>query len=120
MAASTGFLTTHILDTANGCPAHGVKIELYRLSDDAREHVVTMVTNDDGRTDQPVIAQGELAVGTYELVFLIGDYFAGDGKKLANSFIDVVPIRFGIAEPDEHYHVPLLASPFSFSTYRGS
>ena len=120
MEAGTGFLTTHILDTTNGCPAPGVKIELYRLSGDAREHMVTMVTNDDGRTDQPVIAQGELAVGTYELVFSIGDYFAGYGQKEANPFIDVVPIRFGIAKTDEHYHVPLLASPFSFSTYRGS
>ena len=120
MAAGTGFLTTHILDTANGCPAHGVKIDLYRLSGEAREHMVTMVTNDDGRTDQPIIGQGELAVGTYELVFSIGDYFAGDHPGPAHPFIDVVPIRFGISEPDEHYHVPLLASPFSYSTYRGS
>ena len=120
MAAGTGFLTTHILDTANGRPACGVKVDLYRLTDITREHLVAMVTNGDGRTDRPIIAQGELIVGTYELVFSIGDYFAGDGQKPANPFIDVVPIRFGIAEPDEHYHVPLLASPFSFSTYRGS
>ncbi len=120
MAQGNGFLTTHILDTAGGCPADGVRIDLYRLDGEAREHMKSVVTNDDGRTDAPIIGKGDLQAGTYELVFAIGDYFAGDGEKSAHPFVDVVPIRFGIADPDEHYHVPLLASPYSFSTYRGS
>ena len=120
MADGDGFLTTHILDTANCCPADGVHIDLYRLDGDARVHMTAMVTNDDGRTDTPIIPKGELEAGTYELVFAIGDYFAGGRPKVVHPFIDVVPIRFGISEPDQHYHVPLLASPYSFSTYRGS
>lgn len=120
MADGGGYLTTHILDTANGCPAAGVTIDLFRLDGPARTLLTTAVTNADGRTDAPIIPKGEMAVGTYELVFAIGDYFAGDGDKAAHPFIDVVPIRFGIADPGEHYHVPLLASPYSFSTYRGS
>lgn len=120
MADGDGYLTTHILDTASGCPAAGVRIDLYRLDGEVRTHLTSAVTNDDGRTDAPVIAQGEMAVGTYELVFAIGDYFAAGGAKAAHPFVDVVPIRFGISEPDQHYHVPLLASPYAFSTYRGS
>mgnify|MGYP006433640067 CR=1 FL=1 len=120
MAHGNGFLTTHILDTANGCPAHGVRIELFRLQGDERQLINAMVTNDDGRTDEPILGKGALEIGTYELVFEIGDYFAGSGEKPAHPFVDVVPIRFGISDADQHYHVPLLASPFSYSTYRGS
>lgn len=117
---SEGFLTTHILDTANGCPAENVRIDLYRLDGEEREHLASTRTNDDGRTDTPLLKKGEMHAGTYELVFAIGDYFAKNGEKGAHPFIDIVPIRFGIDREDEHYHVPLLASPFSFSTYRGS
>lgn len=118
--ADEGFLTTHILDTSRGCPAHGVSIELYKLEGDHRTHMVSKVTNDDGRTDSPLIGKGDLTVGTYELVFQIGDYFKGHSPESEHPFIDVVPIRFGIDDETSHYHVPLLASPFSFSTYRGS
>lgn len=113
-----GYLTTHILDTAKGCPAKNVQIELYRLDGDQRQHLSSMVTNDDGRTDTPILPKDQFSTGSYELVFKIGDYFGDDYPKPA--FIDVVPIRFGIADADAHYHVPLLVSPFSYSTYRGS
>ncbi|NKB52409.1 MAG: hydroxyisourate hydrolase [Rhizobiaceae bacterium] len=115
-----GYLTTHILDTARGCPAEGVTIELYRLEGQNRSLMTTTVTNDDGRTDQPIIPQGEMAAGVYELVFMIGSYFKGHAPDSAFPFVDTVPIRFGIDDETSHYHVPLLASPFSFSTYRGS
>ena len=115
-----GFLTTHVLDTAKGCPAEGVKIEVYRFKGQFRDRLGEMFTNRDGRTDEPVIPKGGLTVGYHELVFFIGDYFARDKLKKESTFFDVVPIRFGISDPDEHYHVPLLASPYSFSTYRGS
>ena len=118
--ADQGFLTTHILDTARGCPAENVAIDLYRLEGDARTHMTSTTTNDDGRTDSPIIPKSELQRGTYELVFHIGDYFKGFAPDSDHPFIDVVPIRFGIDDETSHYHVPLLASPFSFSTYRGS
>ena len=118
--ADQGFLTTHILDTARGIPAQGVTIELFRLEDDGRERIGVAETNDDGRTDAPLIPQGDLTEGAYELVFHIGDYFKGHAPDSAHPFIDIVPIRFGIDDATSHYHVPLLASPFSFSTYRGS
>ena len=115
-----GFLTTHILDTARGCPANGVVIDLFQLEGETRIHLVSTTTNDDGRTDQPLVAKGELTCGTYELVFQIGSYFKGHAPESDYPFIDVVPVRFGIDDETSHYHVPLLASPFSFSTYRGS
>lgn len=118
--AGEGFLTTHILDTARGCPAEGVSIDLYRLEGKSRSHMASTVTNDDGRTDQPLIAKGKLACGTYELVFHIGGYFSGYAPDSDYPFVDIVPVRFGIDDDASHYHVPLLASPFSFSTYRGS
>ena len=120
MAQGEGFLTTHILDTAHGCPAEDVAIDLYRLEGEVRTHLKSVRTNDDGRTVSPLIPKGELSTGTYELVFAIGSYFKAKGIESEHPFIDVVPIRFGIADADDHYHVPLLASPFSFSTYRGS
>lgn len=120
MDESAGFLTTHILDTAGGVPAARVKIELYRLTGDNRQLLTSSTTNADGRTDAPLLGAGEMLAGTYELVFHMGDYFADTLGKQANAFLDVVPIRFGINDESAHYHVPLLASPFSFSTYRGS
>jgi len=116
--ANQGYLTTHILDTAKGCPAKNVQIDLYRLDDEKREHLASMRTNDDGRTNEPILPKEKFSVGSYELVFQIGDYFGDSGSKPA--FIDTVPIRFGIADAQAHYHVPLLVSPFSYSTYRGS
>jgi 5-hydroxyisourate hydrolase len=113
----SGFLTTHVLDTASGQPAAGMAIDLYRLEGDTRAHIVSMVTNDDGRTDSPILPTGEFKVGRYELVFQAGAYFGRDEDP---SFLDDIPLRFGISDAASHYHVPLLVSPFSFSTYRGS
>ncbi len=113
----TGYLTTHVLDTASGLPAAGMTVDLYQLDGDNRTHLVKMVTNDDGRTDGPILPQAEFAVGRYELVFQAGAYF---GRSDNPQFLDDIPIRFGINDPTSHYHVPLLVSPFSFSTYRGS
>lgn len=114
-------LSTHVLDTMNGRPAAGVKIALYRLDGETRSLVKEVVTNADGRTDSPLLTGDEYKTGQYELVFRIGDYFRGLGADLPQpAFLDVVPLRFGISEADGHYHVPLLASPWSYSTYRGS
>ena len=112
-----GFLTTHVLDTANGVPAAGIKVDLYRLDGDALVHLAAMVTNADGRTDSPILPAADFATGRYELVFQAGDYF---GRSDDPRFLDDIPIRFGINDPASHYHVPLLVSPFGFSTYRGS
>jgi 5-hydroxyisourate hydrolase len=115
-----GYLTTHVLDAARGCPAGGLRIDLYRIEGDERERLVTMTTNADGRTDSPILPEQEFATGTYELVFHAGDYLdAAAIDSGSPRFLDVIPIRFGMAE-QEHYHVPLLLSPFSYSTYRGS
>ncbi|MGR3617821.1 MAG: hydroxyisourate hydrolase [Paracoccaceae bacterium] len=117
----SGFLTTHVLDTARGCPAQGLKIELFRINGEAREKVIELVTNDDGRTDSQILPAAEFATGTYELIFHAGDYLRASGQAAADPlFLDVVPIRFGMSESDSHYHVPLLLSPFGYSTYRGS
>jgi 5-hydroxyisourate hydrolase len=114
-----GRLTTHVLDTAAGSPGAGIKIELYRLGTE-RRRVKTVTTNDDGRTDQPLLEGEAFAQGQWELVFHVGEYFAGRGLELPQpAFLDLVPLRFGIAG-DAHYHVPLLVSPWSYSTYRGS
>lgn len=115
-----GYLTTHVLDTALGCPAEGLKIELYRIEGDARHLLRTMDTNDDGRTNEQILPADEFAAGVYELVFHAGAYFDAMGTPPEEPrFLDIIPIRFGMSEPT-HYHVPLLLSPFSFSTYRGS
>ena len=115
-----GRLTTHILDTANGRPAAGVKIDLFSVGDDgACTEIRSVETNDDGRCDAPVLEGDALAEGIYELRFHVGAYFgAPSGGTLP--FLDVVPVRFGISAADEHYHVPLLISPYGYSTYRGS
>jgi len=113
-----GRLTTHILDTAAGRPAAGVKITLSHLGGGV---IKTAMTNDDGRVDAPLLDGDALAAGQYRLDFAVGDYFRGNGTGLADpAFLDVVPIEFGIADADAHYHVPLLISPYGYSTYRGS
>lgn len=109
-----GRLTTHVLDTALGKPAAGIRIELFR--DGAL--LAEAVTNDDGRTDAPMLTP--LTVGSYELVFHAGDYLRGTGQSGEVLFLDQIPIRFGVPDADGHYHVPLLISPFAYSTYRGS
>ena len=116
----TGYLTTHVLDTARGCPAEGLKIELFRLSGDARELLATLVTNADGRTDRQILPAEDFTTGTYELVFHAGDYLDAIGTPPESPrFLDIIPIRFGMSE-EAHYHVPLLLSPFGYSTYHGS
>lgn len=116
-----GYLTTHVLDAARGCPAAGLRIELYRLEGERRAPVRSVVTNADGRTDAPVLGKGEMAAGVYELVFHAGAYLEAAGLGGGNPrFLDLIPIRFGIADEGAHYHVPLLLAPYSYSTYRGS
>ena len=108
-----GKLTTHVLDTTHGKPASGMTIELCKIERAGTATLKTVVTNADGRTDEPLLAL--LEQGEYELRFAVGDYFGGDER-----FLDGVPVRFGIADHDAHYHVPLLTSRFAYSTYRGS
>ena len=115
-----GYLTTHVLDTARGRPAAGMTVELYRIEGEKRSLVRALQTNADGRTDQPILPEAEFETGTYELVFHAGDYIdARFSPPDSPRFLDEVPIRFGMAE-EVHYHVPLLVSPFGYSTYRGS
>jgi 5-hydroxyisourate hydrolase len=113
----SGLLTTHVLDTANGRPAAGLEIALFRIEGDERSALKTVRTNDDGRTDEPLLKEDEFERGVYEIFFHLGEYFGEGGEP---PFLDRVPVRFGISDPDAHYHVPLLASPWSYSTYRGS
>ncbi|MBD3665764.1 hydroxyisourate hydrolase [Sulfitobacter aestuariivivens] len=116
-----GYLTTHVLDTALGAPAAGLAITLYRLEGANRLMLVQMQTNADGRTDTPILPKGQFAAGTYELVFDAGAYLDARGTPAEEPrFLDEIPIRFGISDPEAHYHVPLLLSPFGYSTYRGS
>lgn len=115
-----GYLTTHVLDTANGCPAAGVRVELYRL-DTSRALLIQSETNQDGRLNQPLLEKEKFITGHYELIFYAGDYFAQRNTDIADPpFVDEVVLRFGIADSEQHYHVPLLVSPWSYSTYRGS
>jgi 5-hydroxyisourate hydrolase len=114
-------LSTHVLDTANGCPAQGMKIELWAALGDKGKLLKTVVTNTDGRTDQPLLSAEEMRAGQYEIVFFVGDYFAARSASAAKPpFLDRVPVRFGIADAGASYHVPLLCSPWAYSTYRGS
>ena len=115
----SGFLTTHVLDTGQGKPAKGIKISLYRVSGNSHRKIAEAVTNDDGRTDAPILPVEQFKTGQYELIFHTGDYLRAQGAQIDPLFLGDVPIRFGMAEED-HYHVPLLLSPFGYSTYRGS
>lgn len=117
-----GYITTHVLDTGLGKPAEGLNIDVYRLDDNGNRTLLgSVTTNNDGRTDKPVIAGNDIAEAVYELVFHAGDYLkrtqsASGGVR----FLDIIPIRFGVSDASQHYHVPLLLSPFGYSTYRGS
>ena len=115
-------VTTHVLDVTSGRPAEGVRVELYELADGSqRKLIADVVTNADGRTDRPLVTADQARAGRFELVFYVGDYFRGRGAELAEPpFLDIIPIRFSVADPKAHYHVPLLVSPWSYSTYRGS
>lgn len=115
-----GYLTTHVLDTARGCPARGLTIDLYRIDGEDRMHLKTLATNSDGRTDEQILPENEFATGVYELVFHAGAYLDATGTPPETPrFLDVIPLRFGMSQA-AHYHVPLLLSPFGYSTYRGS
>ena len=113
-------LTTHVLDVFSGRPGKGIKVDLYIVENTKKEKINSTILNNDGRTDRPLIEGEKFKEGKYELVFYVGDYF----KKITDTpkipFLDDIVIRFGISNPEEHYHVPLLVSPWSYSTYRGS
>jgi 5-hydroxyisourate hydrolase len=114
-------LSTHVLDTSRGVPAAGIIVELHRLKHGDRQLVATAITNTDGRTDAPLLAGEQLETGVYELVFHAGEYFRRTGLVLpAPPFLDEVVVRIGVADAAGNYHVPLLLSPFGYSTYRGS
>lgn len=116
-----GRLTTHVLDTARGKPAAGVRIVLYAVGPEGHRQIAETVTNADGRTDAAMLAGDALGAGSYELVFHAGDYLRATGQAAGEVlFLDEIPIRFGVPDAGQHYHVPLLISPFAYSTYRGS
>ena len=119
----TGKLTTHVLDTAQGRPATNLSVELWAVDRQSGQKTLlkTTRTNSDGRTDAPLLTSSEMQLGVYELVFAVGDYFAQHSiNNITPPFLDRVPIQFGIADPNMHYHVPLLTSAWAYSTYRGS
>ena len=119
--AAGGYLTTHVLDTARGIPAAGLSIALYRLDGDKRRLVAETETNADGRTDRPILPAEAFEAGSYELVFQAGAYLARfEAEPPGVRFLDAIPIRFGMEDASAHYHVPLLLSPYGYSTYRGS
>ena len=121
MPAVNGRLSTHVLDTHAGRPAAGVAVELYELAGENAHYIQSAITNADGRTDKPLIADRPLPIGRYELRFAVGNHFRSRGIDSGDPpFLDIVPLRFSIAEPEGHYHVPLLCTPWSYSTYRGS
>ncbi|MEL6940646.1 MAG: hydroxyisourate hydrolase [Cyanobacteria bacterium J06598_1] len=132
-----GWLSTHVLDTANGAPAADMALSLWRVDAPRKreaiarlqpnyQHLKTLRTNQDGRTDRPLLEGEAFQIGFYEIVFVVGDYFSARNLDSSSNlpagypFLDIVPIRFGIADESSHYHVPLLVSPWSYSTYRGS
>ena len=113
-------LTTHVLDIYSGKPGKGIKVELYFISGEKKIKLKSIILNNDGRSDQPLVEKDEFKNGKYELVFFVGDYFKDITNKDDLKFLDDVVVRFGISNNKEHYHVPLLVSPWSYSTYRGS
>jgi 5-hydroxyisourate hydrolase len=114
-------LSTHVLDTMHGCPAPGMKVELWYLDGESRKLLKTVTTNADGRTDAPLLNSEEMAKGEFELTFYVGEYFLRKNRMMPKiPFLKTVPVRFGIADATASYHVPLLCSPWSYSTYRGS
>jgi len=119
-----GRLTTHVLDTSRGLPAVGMALSLYRIDGERGRRLATSRTDDDGRCAAPLLDGDAFTADEYEIRFAVGDYLARTGQRNADendpAFLDTVVIRFGVASPDEHYHVPLLVSPFAYSTYRGS
>lgn len=116
----SGRLTTHVLDTMHGRPASGLSIDLFSVHGDHGHRVKSAVTNADGRCDAPLLEGAEFQPGFYEILFDVGAYFSKFGVESNPSFLGVVPVRFGVDDPDKHYHVPLLVSPYGYSTYRGS
>ena len=116
-----GRLTTHVLDTAQGVPAKNIKIELFKLYGQQKESIAKDITNQDGRCDKALLEDEQFTQGEYELTFAAGDYFRAQGQSVDDpAFLDHIVIRFNIAYPQQHYHVPLLVSPYGYSTYRGS
>lgn len=116
-----GRLTTHVLDAAHGCPGSAISVRLYRVQGEQLELVATALTNDDGRCDTPLLQGDDYQTGVYQLQFGAGEYYRARGVATPDqAFLDVVVLRFGIDATQEHYHVPLLISPYSYSTYRGS
>lgn len=114
---SAGRLTVHALDTASGLPAAGLSLALYRIEQDQRSKIGAWRTNSDGRCDAPLLAGDAIQAGIYEIVFDIASWRAGAGDP---GFYDLIPIRFRIADPNSHVHIPLLVSPYGYTTYRGS
>ena len=118
---NTGYLTTHVLDTARGVPAEGIEIQLFRVSGNSHRKIATARTNADGRTDTPILPAEKFKTGQYELIFFTGDYLRQNGLASGEPlFLDQIPLRFGVDDGSAHYHVPLLLSPYGYSTYRGS
>jgi len=115
-----GKLSTHVLDTASGKPAAGLRVELHRLENGGKIALADVITNNDGRTDSALLSPEKMAVGKYRLLFHVADYFSSQGHPDAGKFLDVVPILFVISDANAGYHVPLLVSPWAYSTYRGS
>jgi len=113
-------LTTHVLDVYSGKPGKGIKVDLYQVQNNKREKLTSVMLNNDGRSDKPLIEGSNFREGKYELVFFVGDYFKKITELPKIPFLDDVVVKFGISNAKEHYHVPLLVSPWGYSTYRGS
>ena len=113
-------LTTHVLDIFSGKPGKGIKVDLYLIEGEKKDKINSLILNNDGRSEKPLVENENFKIGKYEIVFFVGDYFKNITNLDPVPFLDEVVIRFGISNNKEHYHVPLLVSPWSYSTYRGS